>query len=58
MAMNFEAANPEWCVINTVDEMDNVFADTGIMLDFHTAIDNEMKAVEVVEGVLQKLSSN
>lgn len=58
MATNFEPANPEWCVFNLVDELDNVFADTGIMLDFGHAVDNEMMAVDVVERVLNKINGD
>ena len=50
--------NFKLCLINTIDELDNVFADTGIMLDFGNAVDNEMLAVEVVEGVLKSLLKN
>lgn len=55
---NFEPANPEWCVFNLVDELDNVFADTGIMLDFGQAIDNEILAVDVTEKTLKSLPKN
>lgn len=58
MATNFEPENPEWCVFNLVDELENVFADTGIMLDFGQAIDNEMMAVEVTEKILKSLLKN
>lgn len=55
---NFEPANPEWCVFNLVDELDNVFADTGIMLDLGHAVDNEMLAIEVTEKILKSLPKN
>lgn len=58
MTTNFEPANPEWCVFNLVDELENVFADAGIMLDFSQAIDNEILAVDVVENVLINLIKN
>lgn len=50
--------NFKLCLINTVDELENVFADAGIMLDFGNAIDNEMIAVEVVEKILKSLPKN
>lgn len=52
---NFTPAATSECVINTVDEMDDVFWDYGIMLDFGQAIDNEMAAVDVVSGILESL---
>lgn len=52
------ATNFKLCLINTVDEIDNVFVDTGIMLDFVNAVDNEMLAVEVVEQTLINLIKN
>ena len=50
--------NFKLCLINTVDEIENVFADTGIMLDFSQAIDNEILAVEVTEEILKSLPKN
>lgn len=50
--------NFKLCLINTIDELENVFADTGIMLDFGQAIDNEILAVDVVEDVLESLPKN
>lgn len=50
--------NFKLCLINTVDELDNVFTDTGIMLDFGHAVDNEMLAVEVTEKTLKSLPKN
>lgn len=58
MTTNFKPAKPTWCVINTVYEMDNVFNDTGVKLDFHTAIDSEYIAVDVVETLLVNLAKN
>ena len=55
---NFEPANPEWSVFNLVDELENVFSDTGIMLDFGNAVDNEMLAVEVTEKILNKIDGD
>lgn len=52
------ATNFKLCLINTIDEIDNVFADTGIMLDFGHAVDNEMMAVEVTEEILKSLTKN
>jgi hypothetical protein len=50
--------NFKLCLINTIDELGNVFADTGIMLDFGNAVDNEMAAVDVVEKILESLPKN
>ena len=50
--------NFKLCLINTIDELENVFADTGIMLDFGQAVDNEMMAVEVTEKILKSLPKN
>lgn len=50
--------NFKLCLINTIDELENVFADTGIMLDFGQAIDNEIMAVDVVEDVLESIKNN
>lgn len=50
--------NFKLCLINTVDEIETVFADTGIMLDFGHAVDNEMLAVEVTENILKSLPKN
>lgn len=50
--------NFKLCLINTIDELENVFADTGIMLDFGHAVDNEMMAVEVVERVLNEIDGD
>lgn len=55
---NFKPAIPEHCVINTVDEMDNVFNDTGKMLYFDVAIDNEFIATDAVKGWLDVLQKN
>ena len=56
---NLTPAIPGECVINTVDEMDDVFWDYGVMLDFGHAIENEiMAAVEVVDGILESLLKN
>lgn len=50
--------NFKLCLINTIDELENVFADTGIMLDFGQAVDNEMAAVEVTQEILKSLPKN
>jgi len=50
--------NFKLCLINTIDELESVFADTGIMLDFGQAIDNEILAVYVVEQALINLIKN
>lgn len=55
---NFEPAIPDHCVINTVDEMDSVFSDTGIMLYFDVAIDIEFIATDTVKGWLNVLHKN
>lgn len=52
---NFEPAKPNWCVINTINEMNNVFIDTGVMLYFDAAIHNEDIAVDVVESIINKM---
>lgn len=52
------ATNFKLCLINTIDELDNVFADTGIMLQFGQAIDNEMIATEVVEKAIGDIKNN
>lgn len=55
---NFKPAIPDFCLINTVDEMDNVFIDTGIMLDFGDAIDIEFIATDTAKGWLDVLHKN
>lgn len=50
--------NFKLCLINTVDELENVFADTGIMLDFGQAVDNEFIATDTVKGWLDVLHKN
>lgn len=52
---NFIPAQPSECVINSVDEMDNVASFYGVMIPFDQAIDNEMIATEVVEKVIGDL---
>lgn len=58
MAMKFEPAIPDHCIINTANEMDDVFIDTGIILDFGGAIDNEFIATDTVKGWLDVLHKN
>ena len=55
---NFKPAIPDHCVINTVDEMDSVFNDTGVMLDFGDAIDSEITAIDTVKEWLGDLSED
>lgn len=55
---SFKPAIPDHCVINTVDEMDNVFLDTGKMLYFDEAIDNEFIATNTVKWWLDVLHKN
>ena len=55
---NFKPAIPDHCVINTVDEMDSVFNDTGIMLYFDVAIDIEFIATDTAKGWLDVLHKN
>lgn len=55
---NFKPAIPDFCLINTVDEMDNVFIDTGIMLNFGDAIDSEIAAIDTVKEWLGDLSKD
>lgn len=55
---NFQPAQPSACVICAIDEIDNVFADFGIELEFGQAIDNEMLATEVVEKVISDLTAS
>lgn len=55
---SFKPAIPDHCVINTVDEMDSVFSDTGRMLCFDDAIDNEFIATDTVKGWLDALHKN
>lgn len=58
IGFKFETANPNWCLLNTALEIDDVFFDSGVMLDFGQAIENEIAATDVVKSALQKLSSN
>lgn len=56
MEMNFEPANPDWCYLNTILEMEQYEKDKGIELNFKSALDREDEAVKVVKFALQKLS--
>lgn len=58
MATNFEPANLDHCVINTIDEMADVFCDTGIDIYFDAAVENEDIAVDVVKLALKNLNGD
>lgn len=55
METNFKPAKPSECLIFAIDEIEDTFRDTGIMLDLGQAIDNEIIAVNVVSEFLNGL---
>lgn len=57
-ATNFKTARPGEFALNTVDEIDNVFRDTGVMIDLSQAVDNEFIAVDVTREILNKLTAS
>ena len=54
-ATNFKTAKPNEFTLNTVDEIDSVFRDTGVMIDLSQAVDNEFIAVDVTKEILNKI---
>lgn len=53
---NFKTSQPGEFTLNTVDEIYNVFRDTGVMIDLGQAVDNEFIAVDVVERLLAEIN--
>lgn len=52
---NFKTSQPGEFTLNTVDEIDSVFRDTGVMIDLSQAVDNEFIAVDVVREIFNKI---
>ena len=55
---NFKPAKPSEFALNTIDEIEGVFRDTGIMLDLGKAVHNEFIAVNVSKEILNNLTAS